>query len=127
MFTRHIYHASEGARYEVPILYAFECNSLAFDFTQKKNNPFDKFKNTKNNHNYSKINSQQSFRMSFYNSLRCTCIQLFQLVKNDSFLTSNSLQASVILSLLPPPLLRHFHMSSTFIKVNIHQNITFSQ
>ena len=104
MFTRHIYHASEGAHYEVPILYAFECNSLAFNFTQKKNNPFDKFKNTKNNHNYSKINSQQSFRMS-------TCIQLFQLVKNDSFLMSNSLQASVILSLLPPPLPRHFHMS----------------
>ena len=96
---------------QVPIFIALEHDSFAAEFIQKNNPKFNKFKNTKNNYNKRKLISQQSFQMSIYNSLCCTCLQLFQLIKNKLFLSLNSLQASVILITSTPPLQRHFHMS----------------
>ena len=40
---------------------------------QEEQPKFDKFKNTKNNYKKQILISQQSFWMSFYNSLCCTC------------------------------------------------------
>ena len=71
-------------------------------------------KNTKNNYNKRKLISQQSFRMSIYNSLCCTCLQPFQLIKNKLFLSLNSLQASVI------PITSTISITKTFPHVCYH-------
>ena len=101
-------NAFECVPVQVPIFIAFECNTFASEFIQKNNPKFNKFKNTKNNYNKQKLISQQSFRMTIYNSLCCTCLQPFQLIKNQLFLSLNSLQASVILITSTPSITKTF-------------------
>ena len=90
------------------IFITFKRDTFTSKFIQKNNPKFNEFKNTKNNYNKRKLISQQSFRMSIYNSLCCTCLQPFQLIKNKLFLSLNSLQASVILITSTPSITKTF-------------------
>ena len=101
-------NAFERVPVQVLIFIAFECDTFASEFIQKDNPKFNEFKNTKNNYNKRKLISQQSFQMSIYNSLCCTCLQPFQLIKNKLFLSLNSLQASVILITSTPSIMKTF-------------------